>query len=47
MNDETGASSKIVLQVFNDPLITQNSTFGSWSRFLLSTFHADKENALL
>ena len=27
-SDETGASLKIVLQVFNDPLITHNSTFG-------------------
>ena len=33
--DETGAISKIVLQVFNNPLITQNSTFGRSSRFLL------------
>ena len=32
---ETGASSEIVLEVFNDPLITHNSTFGSSSRFLL------------
>ena len=38
-SDETGASLKIVWQVFNDPFyITHYFTFGRSSRFLLSSF---------
>ena len=42
-SDETGASSEIVIKVLNDPLITHNSTFGSSSRFLSSSFFTVKE----